>query len=314
MNNVFPQQTIDLRLAPPRTKGFTVVEILVATAVLGLLVALITQLFSSANQTSAISRKRVDADSAARSALGIIANDFSKMVRRADVDVIFAKARGNDKTFFYSESPGYLPPAQAAERSTSSLVGYRIGSSFQLERLGKALPWAGSFLGFLHMRDATPAHSTTLAGAWPATIGDFPDYNGTDDDYQTISKEVFRFELCLMDQSGKYFLPNTAWQPWADDNNDGIANINEVRAIIVAIAVLDTNSGKLVSDMSKLAEALPDPTDADLQASPPKLMAAAWKEKLNAPDFATQAGIPVPAAAAVRVYQRVIYLNGKNKL
>lgn len=301
-----------LRVVTPQSDAFTVVEMLVAMAVLVLLVALVSQLFSSADQTSTISRKRVDADSAARTALGIIANDFARMVRRADVDVIFAKADGNDKTFFYSESPGYLPPDQAAERSTSSLVGYRIGSSFQLERLGKALTWAGSNLGFLRMSGATPAPSTTLAGAWPAAIGAFPDYNGTDDDYQTISKEVFRLEFCLMDQYGKYFLPDATWKPWADDNNNGIANIHEVRAIVVAIAVLDTNSRKLVSDMSKLAEALPDPTDADLQATPPKLMAAAWKEKLDAPDFATQAGIPVPAAGAVRVYQRMIYLNGKN--
>ena len=301
--------------------AFSVVEMLVAMAVLVLLVALISQLFSSASLSSIASRKRIDSDSAARIALGIMASDFAKMVRRPDVDAIFAKIPGNDKVFFYSEAPGYLAPALAADKSTVSLVGYRINNTtFQFERLGKALSWSGtgSSLVFLNFGvaptpSATPVPSTTLAGAWPATLGTTPNYNGVDDDYQIVSDAVFRFAFCFMDQSGKYFLPDVnTWRAWADDDNNGVLNLNEVRAVVLTVAVLEKTSRKIVPDMSKLAAALPDASITDLQASQPKLMAATWKEKIESPDFASLAGVPAPAAGAVRVYQRVIYLNGEN--
>ena len=306
-------------------RGFSLLEMLVCAAVFALLIVLIAQMVNSATLTILGSRKRIDSDAAVRSAMGIMANDFARIVQRpmGDVDFLFAKCGINDKVFFYSEAPGYISNDNAilASRQTVSLVGYRVNKeTFQLERLGKGLVWSkldgltwdqAPWLVFLSFQGNTPAPQTTLAGAWPNTLGSSPEYNGSDNDYHAISEEIFRFEFCFIDQSGKCFQPSSSWQPWADDNNDGIANIKEVRAIVVALAALDKTSRQLVGDMSALAKALPDPSDAELQSSPPKLMAMTWKQAIESPDFAKNARIPKSAAGAVRVYQRVLSLNGK---
>ena len=299
--------------------GFTLVEILVATAVLAGLLLLIAQLFNSAVLTTLDSRKRVESDAAVRTVMGIMANDFARMIQRplADVDYVFAKSTGNDKVFFYTEAPGYMPVASLSNKSTVSLIGYRINDKFQLERLGKALTWTGSgtSMVFLSFSGSTPVAKTTLAGAWPTTLGSSPGYNGTDNDYHAVSDEVFRFEFCFLTQSktsgtAGFCEPSSNWQPWADDNQDGIPNMKDVTAVVVSVAALDKASREIVSDMAKLAAALPDPTDADLKASPPRLPAAIWKQAIESSTFAKTAGAPQLAAGAVRVYQRVYHLGG----
>ena len=289
-------------------------EMLVATVVLALLTTLIVQSMNHASRATLGSSHRIDSDGAARTAIGIMESDLTMMVRRprTDVDVVFAKIVGNDKMFFYSQAPGYLPTAQSSSKSPFSLVGYRINDAFQLERLGKGLLWSNpGGLVFLNFESGVPTPQSTLAGAWGQTIGTSPSYKGSDDDYQIISDEIFRFEFCFMDRSGRFFQPDSFWCPWSDDNNDGISNLNEVRAIVVAVAVLDKKSRQMAHDLGALQAELTDPTDADLQATPPVLMAAKWKQKIESPGFATRVGVPAQVAGAVRVYQRVIPLCGK---
>ena len=302
-----------------RNGAFTLMEMLVSTAVLALLIILIVQLVNSASLATLGTRKRIDSDATARSTMGIMANDFAKMVQRpmGDVDYIFAKITGNDKVFFYSEAPGYMPSADLSRKSTASLVGYRINNeTFQLERLGKALTsdGAGTSMVFLSFAGSAPNSQTTLAGTWPTTLGSAPDYNGSDNtDYHAISDEIFRFEFCFMTRSGGYFQPSSSWQPLADDNNDGIPNIKDVRAIVVTVAALDKMSRQLVTDMSRLAQTLDDSslsTDpSNPTTDPSKLVSAVWKAKIESRAFASEAGIPQIAAGAIRVYQRVFYLQ-----
>jgi hypothetical protein len=90
--------------------------------------------------------------------------------------------------------------------------------------------------------------------------------------------------------------------------------MSDVTAIIVAIAILDTNSRKLVpNQLAAISSDLPDPTENQLQlsGSGPQLMAEQWQGALNAtsPTFASTAGIPIPVASQIRVYQRFFYLN-----
>jgi hypothetical protein len=90
--------------------------------------------------------------------------------------------------------------------------------------------------------------------------------------------------------------------------------MSDVTAIIVAIAILDTNSRKLVpNQLATISADLPDPTESQLQlsGSGPQLMAEQWQSALNAtsPTFASAARIPIPVASQIRVYQRFFYLN-----
>ena len=99
--------------------------------------------------------------------------------------------------------------------------------------------------------------------------------------------------------------------------------IQDVSAIIVAIAILDSGSRKIVADPTSLSGAFLDadtanPNNSGNSLAPdlslprtttPRLMAEAWLNTLSQKDFAKSLGIPAAAASQIRVYQRAFYLN-----
>lgn len=193
--------------------AFTLVEMLVAMAVLALMIVLVAQLVSDASGAIHADRKRMDADSQARLVLDRLAQDFARMPQRGDVDVVFSRRTGNDKLFFYSEAAG-ISTASAAERSTQSLIGFRVATGtdglLQFERLGKGLTWrqAGSSpnsMAYLTY-DANGAllPGSTIPGRWPDTLGTAPAYEGTDPDYLVLGEQVFRFEYCFLLRDGTF--------------------------------------------------------------------------------------------------------------
>jgi len=141
--------------------GFTILELLVAMAVLALLVAMVAQLTDSTSAMTTGSRRRMNADAQARVVFDRMASDLSGMVMRPDLDAIckgLSTASGpilmteaNDALYFLSRAPGFFDSQSlsAAQKSDLALVGYRINSDpanshfGQLERLGKGLTWEG---------------------------------------------------------------------------------------------------------------------------------------------------------------------------
>lgn len=212
MSRSFPQQ------APKH--GFTLVEMLVSMAILVLLIVLIAQMTSSATTVTTNSRKHMDTDSQARLVFDRMANDFSNMVRRKDVDYLFYKTASsttgvNDAMFFYSEAPAYLS-LTATNSSSVAVIGYRVNpTSLQLERLGEKLSWDGQTtndatststnakpggMTFLTFPGATPDPGSTLAGTWQKTIGtagsNYTD--GTDSSFHAIGDQVYRLEVSFL--------------------------------------------------------------------------------------------------------------------
>jgi prepilin-type N-terminal cleavage/methylation domain-containing protein len=150
--------------------GFTLVELMVAIAILAIIVVAVAQIVGTASKLTTVTTKHIDANSQARTVFDRMANDFARMVKRNDVDYIFFKANGaggaglNDTMFFFSEGASYFDNATfptkltgysttTPEKNRVSLVGYRINNGtetgtpgptyYQLERLGKALSWDG---------------------------------------------------------------------------------------------------------------------------------------------------------------------------
>lgn len=312
------------RLNKAAAPAFTLVELLVAMAVLVILVLLVSQLVNNASITTLNSRKHLDADSEARMVFDRMGYDFARMPKRTDLDYIFfSNQEGNDKMFFYSEAPGYDTSVAALE-STTSLVGYRVNSSLQLERLGKALTWDGNASGvnpggevFLSYPAGsnTPDPSTTLDGVWPAIIGGAPNYNGVDPNgYHVIADGVFRMEFCFQQKDGAYVLP-TQSHPTPAFNIP-----SNVSAIVVALGILDPTSRVIVSNSNGLVSALKAPqTGGGAQNNPAlpdtlplsQLMAETWTAAINTPTFAQTTGIPKAAASQIRIYQRTFYLHTK---
>ena len=181
--------------------AFTLVELVVSMAVLVLLITAVAAMVNAVSATTTAARSHLSADDEARKVFDRMANDFAKMLKRADADSIFfsnAVPTGgtvvNDKMFFYSEAPAYYDPsangaANPPVQGTAALIGYRVpnrlspstANRWQLERLGKGLsfdtatsttlPGAVAFLAFppattfpVPTPTPTPFPDSTLAG------------------------------------------------------------------------------------------------------------------------------------------------------
>jgi hypothetical protein len=296
--------------------AFTLTELLVALSILTLMSTFVAQLIHNATLVTTYSRKHADADSQARLVFDRLAGDFAKMLKRTDVDYLFSKQAGNDRMFFYSEAPAYYDGSSSdgTKRGSVALLGYRVNSSYQIERLGKQLNWGGSgtapgsvvFLAYpaptTTTPKPTPIPASLLENNWPGAIGSTPNYDGTDTDFHVLADQVCRLEFCFQMKDGSYVL---------DPTNAGTAavhSLKDVSAIAVGLVVLDASSQQIV-DISKVSKAFEDPTAANLSANPPVLMGARWRQQLLQPDFAQGAGIPQAAASQIRIYERHFPLN-----
>lgn len=290
-----------LRTAP-RRRAFTLVEILVATTVLALLVLLVGQIVQSGSLLISGSSKHLGADAQAREVFSRFDLDLKRMPKRPDLDIVLSS--NNNSMFFFCEGPGFYSPAGAADRNTLALVGYRVNSSAQLERLAKGLSWSDPlFLTYTTARpeSASIVTESTMSGGWGGIIGSPPAYdNGADPDYHVLADGVFRFFYCFQLKDGTYALTlNSTPLDWKFKN---------AAAIVLTLAVLDGESRKLVGDTSRLITALPDPAAADLTAG--VLPAKLWQDAINnSSQFTSAAGIPAAAAARVRIYQRSFPLD-----
>jgi hypothetical protein len=179
--------------------AFTLIELVVSMVVLVLLVTAVAAMVNAVSATTTAERSHLASDDEARKVFDRMANDFAKMVKRADADSIFASnalpagaAVINDKMFFYSEAPAYYDPSAAGViaanvQGTTALIGYRVPNTlapstanrWQLERLGKGLsfdtattstlPGAMMLLTFPAAYPSptpTPYPASTLAGGY----------------------------------------------------------------------------------------------------------------------------------------------------
>lgn len=278
-----------------RPGGFTLIEILVATAVLIILVAMVASIVQSGNTVISSSRKHLSADSEAREVFGQFGMDLSRMPRRTDLDVLTSSS--NNAIFFYSEAPGFQSTTDSRQFNKLSLVGYRVNDKAQLERLGKGLNWENQpFLTFADQpitTNSTPLAASTIAKAWEPVVGSSPTYSdGVDDNYHLFAEGVFRIFYCFQTTKGTYTTKPAA---------SAISGpLGDASSLILTLAILDSESRKLATNTSKLASALPDP-----DPSGGKLPAETWQSAVdNVSQFAQDADIPAAAASRVRIYQR----------
>jgi type II secretory pathway component PulJ len=267
--------------------GFTLAELLVSISVLVLLILLVAQLIGSATAVVTTGGKHMDADTQARTVLNRMAVDFAAMVKRGDIDYYFSKNTGNDQLAFYSETSGYFPSDATGitPKSSACLAGYRVLNN-HLERLNKALVWngvpsTGPPMVFLPQ---------TLIATWTTIAG-----GGTDADYQVVGDQVYRFEFCFLMRDG-----TLSDQPWLSPNTT-FNGLEDVNAIIVAIAVLDMKSRIIAGDLTAAAAKLDDVGGTNIAAPPAQL----WQQKIQNGDL----GLPPAPASQVRVYQRYFSIN-----
>lgn len=278
-----------------KSHGFTLVEIMVSVMVLSMLVMLMIQLTDSTAHTISESNKRLDAATQCRLTLDRMAFDFAGMLNRADIDYNFKKDDGNDSLSFYSQTTGLFPPgsSQASVPRVVSVVGYRITNDPQqrprLERGARGIDWDQMVF------TALSGTGQTQSFVSPNSLPLIDDPGVTPSNYQVLGDQIIRFEFCFLTKGNA-----------ADPQPRLVAafpgSLSQISAIVVGIAVLDKRSRVLVSDYSRLANALPDAKDG-------QDIATLWMDRVNKPDFAKTAGIPLPAAQAITVNQHYFFLK-----
>jgi prepilin-type N-terminal cleavage/methylation domain-containing protein len=267
------------RVSFPRHKGagFTILELLVAVAIVAIVVVVAFQVIGMAWRMVTNDNKRIDAVTQARQALDRFGLDWNARVTRDDVAIALLNQPGNDSISFVTRMP-----APTGDRSLA-VVDYQInptddgGNTYKLERGALGFNWSGTDPTFSFPMTALPTLSTN--------------------DRQTLSPGVFRFKYALLTRETATNAPKLI--------NGNATTLTNLAAVLVAVGVIDDKSRKLLSvdQMKRLADALPDPPDSN----PDPL--ATWQTAINNPNFATNVGIPPVTVQGIKVYQRYFYVN-----
>jgi prepilin-type N-terminal cleavage/methylation domain-containing protein len=257
--------------------AFTLVEIMVAVAVLTILILLATQLLNSATAITRVGIKHINTDAQARAVLDRIGMDIAKMIKRSDLDYYVKQPngynghsqghgwgrrlrsgqQGSDQCAFFSSVPGYYPAGTSPvqQQSPVSLVAYRInqisGSAnyMQLERMAKGLLWNGTQN---QNNDPYPLvflpNTISAVNSWTAAVTD-DNAQSLDPDYEAVGPQVFRMEYWYLLENG--VLTDVPWDKDARPTQTSMSapipiGWTDVQAIAVAVAVIDPASRALI--------------------------------------------------------------------
>lgn len=295
-----------------KPRGLTLVELTVALAVLGLLVLALAQATEHASKTVFSGAERMQSDQQAQAIFERISADLRGIPARSDIDLVFKRKPGNDALYFISAAPAYFTGDPAASlRSPLALTGYWLGEDATLWRLSKGLTWEGApglqtggAPVFLTAPAPTlaPISESTLEGRWPRALESATSTEFQGADVHPFNHRVIRFEYCFELRPK----PSGASGP-AFSNQTGPAGnppLKSIRALRIAVVLRNAAEPRL--DPSTLATLFPDPTDADLAETPPRLMASVWEENLWT---AVRTGA-FSRGAGFRIYERRVLLGG----
>lgn len=298
-------------------------------AMVTLLMVAVVEVVNGATSLIKIDSKKIDVDEEASAVFDRMAEDFAAMVKRVDVDYQFnnrANEQNSSSTlFFYSEAPAISATGNNGApslNSSCSLVGYRINSAYQLERLGKGLQWVpnpatsldGAPDGMVYLTYASypvTTTSTPVGGTLAATFPSVVALNSNDSNFHVLGDGVFRFAFWFLlkpfqnadGTSGPGIYSNYPYDTRRQHNSLTMIGLQDVQAIVVSLVMLDNTSRMLLPlnyDTSKLALQFADPSDPFTPIT--------WEAQANGADLASATGIPRGAAAHVRVYQRTFNL------
>jgi len=259
---------------PRPSHGFTLVELLMAMAVLVLMMVLVTTLVNNTSRLTTASQEVISADAGGREALDRISFDLGRMVLREDLPPLLDRQPGNDAFTFYAQAPGY-----EGDRGISR-IGFRVKDGI-LERGAEGAFWS---------KGASDKPVVDFHPSSPDPIAD--------GDFAPLAASVFRIEFTFLMQDGEFrHNPSALF---------GDTPATRVRAVVIAVATLPTRLRQQMSgDAAGLAALLPDAVDG-------QDLLSLWKPVTLSPTFLEPSeNDPYPKAvrAGVRVYQRTVYLD-----
>ncbi len=279
---------------PPITSksAFTLVEILVAVAVLALLVVMMGQMVLLTSQAIIVNSKKLDAAAQARIVFDRIGMDWSARPTRADLGGMqVISGTGNDSFQFYSEVPGYN--ASNPQRQMS-LVSYQVTNP----PAATGQPSGSGSLCLVRGADGAVWSPTSLVFVPPTAFTQPTEPAPNPHNYDVLAGGVFRLGVCFLLQNS----PNPP--TYLSIYRNGVSNTGDysnVAALVVAVAVLDSRSSSLLTpaQIMTLSSALNDCPNGNDPIS-------VWNGQL--PSF-TPPGIPRQVIENIRFYQRTFYVQ-----
>lgn len=306
--------------------AFTLLEMLVAMAVVALLLVLVFQILSGTTATVAASNKQLDTASIARIVLDRFGNDFSGMILTGGATALYYTEPGDDGNSaiaFVANSRARGPTFQSNPWTTdtrAAFIGYRIRSVAQyIGSSSPALPClnrgdARLTLSVQDMGNRATANLWDVFGTGsPRIPNDLTADSASDQrvlDWQVVAASIFRMHMSFVLNDGTIVQTPPAYRNFfASGNSTGNcvpiafsgttsadANRRYVKALIVGIAGLDPATRNLAyrSDNSfwtTIGTQIRRPT------SDSEVPAQIWNQNIPGITFA-------PARQNLRVYQR----------
>ena len=288
--------------AARQQKGFTLVEILVAVAVLALIIAMAVQILSFTLQVSLSSSHQLDASQRCRAVLDAIGADLTNLVVTNGSTVLVQDTGGTVQLAFLSSGRG---PNTATDFRLLT-VGYQFvttGPNQGINRTTSVVPWETANL---------LAQSANPTGT-PAT--------------SVLAKSIVRFDAVALLDNGQIVLltPPTPTPPattvsWITTTTtaNGQAVPAGWSALVLAQALPDPNNPRVkaliigVASLDDQTFNLPNVSGMTNQLTAPALLAGQAQTPVDAWNAAIDAGNltsdPKPAVTSLRLDQRTYTL------
>jgi prepilin-type N-terminal cleavage/methylation domain-containing protein len=259
---------IFLSAKSPRVSGFTLVEILVAIAILGVLILMLAQILGMVNNTFLYGLGKMNNFAKARVMLDILQNDFRAAVFRPDLSAFPTSGTGANAKLtveFYTERPGIPSDGSGALRNVS-LVQYALLNGTDnnhrptstLERSDMPVSWAdpATYLAF--------GNSSGFGSAGVLTPRD-------------TAPGVAAFQVLFMQADGSF--STTTFTPSFAPN--GSVNANPTRSIGITLAVIDDQAMRLLSTNQLVNNLQPGLAQAVTNNSNQQNIKAVWEQYLT---------------------------------
>ena len=302
-----------MKLLPYRRKkgttgsvAFTLVEVLVAEAVFLILMLVVVQLIFGVIQTAAAQKKRMDSLDDARQSLDRLSLDWAGRVRRTDILGAFGRQTATAQNSANAQI-SFLTQAQAYSGSRHlSWVTYGVTNVTQVNQGSQPTTTPAmvrGIIGYNWSSSDTASGTAATSLTFPAGAS-APSITGTPT-VESLANTVFRVEYCFLQRVPATVPPATTTSAFT--TNSLSLNSSSLVGVVVAVAALDQQSRQLLTQtqLVALGNALPAVSDGQ---SPQ----AVWTTSINNGTFASSAaaaGVPASVASAVRIFQRVLYLN-----
>lgn len=283
------------KLRPSDNRAFTLLELLVAMAVMTMALTLLLSVSSGTLTTTRLCNQTMDATAQARAVLDALESDFSNLVAGRGLTLYGSQIAGSNA----NAELAFLTQGRGPSTSSRLMgVGYQLSADGAMNRFSNAAAW-----------DQPDLASQALGALTQGTSS-------------TVGKGILRFSACAVLDNGSIvsFTDSGTQNTWkiatgsrASTSFFGMnlsdSDVRRVRALLIGVVVVDEPTYQQLQKNGKLNQAIaafPAPTMSGTSAiNTPGDWAASLSnrnnENLNA--------LPPSALAAIQVLQSTLFFH-----